>query len=590
MEKLTCVENSTELYGIKSWGQEYFSVSGEGEVLVRAGDPMSLLSLVESAKEKGLSLPILFKFGQIIQDKVSKLYSAFKEVIEEEGYDNTYKLAYPIKVNANKYGVESIQKGSFSDAGLEVGSKPELLAALTISKKESSFILCNGYKDAKYIELALVEKAKGYRLILVVEKPSELSLILELSAKLQIEPELGFRLKLSSQGKGKWASSGGDFSKFGLSAQEAVKGLHILQEAGKEECLTLLHFHIGSQIASLDCIRKSMEESALLYTEIARLFPSVHLFDVGGGLSIDYDGTASQEESSSNYTIKEYAKVIVETLQKVSKKKKVPPPMIITESGRALMAHHAVLVTEALEVTQRWNIPLLSEPTESVFQRRILSLHSALREETCIQVFYQAISIRKQAQLVFLQGDSSLTEKGEVDAAYFELVAQICLIAGDLPEDLEEIKGQILDSYLCNFSLFQSLPDTWAIDQICPIMPIHRLGEKPEQRAIIEDLTCDSDGKIDRFVLDKGVSPYLPLHFLDGSPYYIGAFLTGAYQEILGNCHNLFGKVNVVHVESSEKQVSILGESVADMLSDMGYRESECLSFAEGTTYLELSR
>jgi arginine decarboxylase len=589
MEKLTCVEDSTELYGIKSWGQEYFSVSEEGEVLVDIEKPVSLLSLVESAKKKGVSLPILFKFDQIIEDRVSRLYDAFKQAIEEEGYENTYKLAYPIKVNANKRAVTSIQKGSFFDAGLEVGSKSELLAALTVSKKESSFILCNGYKDAKYIELALTEKAKGYRLILVVEKPSELALILEVSAKLQIEPELGFRLKLSSQGKGKWASSGGDFSKFGLSAKEVVQGLRILQAVEKENCLTLLHFHIGSQIASLDCIRNAMKESALLYTEIARLFPSVHLFDVGGGLSVDYDGTASQEESSSNYTFKEYAKVIVETLQKVSKKEKVPSPVIITESGRALMAHHAVLVTEALEVTQRWNIPLLSEPTESIFQRRLLSLHSALREETCIQIFYEAISIRKQAQMVFLQGDSSLTEKGEVDAAYFELVAQICLIAGDLPQDLEEIRGQISDSYLCNFSLFQSLPDTWAIGQICPIMPIHRLGEKPEQKAIIEDLTCDSDGKIDRFVLDKGISPYLPLHSLDGSPYYIGAFLMGAYQEILGNCHNLFGKVNVVHVESSKKQTPVFGDNVADMLSDMGYGEGECHFFAERTTYLEPS-
>lgn len=582
--KLQTLIPNEQNYWTHRWGSPYFSINEKGHVSVKPyahGPEGDLFELVESLVQRGVEAPILIRFDDIVRDRIRYLQEAFAAAIKEFDYQNSYRIAFPIKVNPQCQVVEHVQMaGQNQEIGLEVGSKPELLAMMTFGENLQTLLLCNGYKDAEYIELALMARKLGRRSIIIIEQPYELQLVLDTAARLNIEAEIGFRMKLSSKGAGRWQTSGGDLAKFGLHAHEIVICIEQLQKANKLDWLKLLHFHIGSQITSIKAVKKALQEASRMYTELASLTPSLCFFDVGGGLGVDYDGSKTTSDSSMNYSVEEYARDVVYSIGEACQKAEIPQPVIITESGRALIAHHAVLITEVIDVapTVEPNILLEPPPTENDLLNTVFELYQNVTAETCGEALHDALELKESILNHFMHGDLNLFERSYGEKTCRHLIAKIRFLSKQLknvPQDIEKLDEVLFDTYFCNFSIFQSLPDSWAIDQLFPVMPIHRLDEEPTRRAILADMSCDSDGKIDRFVGKRENQHTLPLHPFQNSPYYLGVFLVGAYQEILGGLHNLFGDVNAVHVELDPQ-----GEWVINHIVE-GDTMEEVLSYAQ---------
>lgn len=584
----TSINQQKKLYGIQNWGQPYFDINDAGHVIVKINDAQGdLYELITSLVQRGIEPPILIRLNGIIRDRIHTLHTAFQEAIRDFNYRNTYQIAYPIKVNPQNHIVEVINQATHSySMGLEVGSKPELLAVLTL-EGNSSFLLCNGYKDAEYIEIALLSKKLGKRPIIIVEQAYELKLILEIAQKLEIDAEIGFRMKPTYKGSGRWTYSGGDFAKFGLNSHEIVQCLEELKNANKLAWLKLLHVHIGSQITSIEAIKKALAEAARMYTEIAKLCPSLAFFDAGGGLGIDYDGSKTTAQSSMNYSVGEYARDVVFAIGEACLKANLPDPIIITESGRAIVAQHAILITEVIDVspslqaTEKIDPP----PTSHEVPQSLYTLYQETTSENCLETLHDALELKEKIIEGFVYEDLNLTERAYSEQVYRRLLAKIRHVSRELeyvPEDIENLDKSLFDLYFCNFSVFQSIPDSWAIDQQFPIMPIHRLTEKPNRRAILADISCDSDGKIDHFIMRREIRPYIQLHEPTSLPYYIGIFFVGAYQEIMGGLHNLFGDTNAVHVElnadgSWEIQQIVEGDTIEEVLSYTQYQPKQML-------------
>lgn len=590
--KESLLSENEQRYWIRRWGSPYFSINDKGHVTIKPhpnapeGD---LFDLVESLVQRGIEAPILIRFDDIILDRVRYLQEAFEQVIREYEYQNVYQIVYPIKVNPQCHVVELIERtGQPKQLGLEVGSKPELLAVMTYHDNLQTLLLCNGYKDATYIELALMARKLGRHSIIIIEQAYELQLVLDIAQRLDVEAEVGFRMKLSTKGAGRWQTSGGDMAKFGLSIHEIDKCLEQLKKANKSDWLKLLHFHIGSQITTITAIQKALQEASRMYRELATLCPSLCYFDVGGGLGVDYDGSQSTSDSSMNYTVEEYAKDVVSTIGDACQKAGIPHPIIITESGRALAAHHAILITEVIDVAPSVDpiTALENPPTDNVLLHNLLDLYQNVTPETCREALNDAYALKETVLENFMHDEISLNERAYAEKVFKHLLAKIWLLAKQLdsiPENIEKLDNVLHDTYFCNFSVFQSLPDSWAIQQLFPIMPIHRLLENPTRRAVLADMSCDSDGKIDRFVGQRAYRNELPLHQFNSSPYYLGIFLVGAYQEIMGGLHNLFGDANVVHVGlDSEGQWEIKkiveGDTIEEVLSYAQYSPQQILN------------
>jgi arginine decarboxylase len=589
------IAKSADLYGIHAWGGGYFDINAAGHLAVcpdgvAGGRSLDLHDLVESLTKRGIELPVLIRFDGIIRDRVKKVYEAFRSAIVESSYKGSYRLAYPVKVNQQRHVVDTVyEAGREYGIGLEVGSKPEMLAVLALHNTPGGLLLCNGYKDAMYIELALLARKLGIRSIIIVEQLYEVGTILTVAEKLGVEAEIGIRIKPAAKGSGKWEASAGDAAKFGLNSYEVIEALEKLRKHERLHWLKLLHFHIGSQITSIGSLKNVLREAARMYVELAKLSPSIQFFDVGGGLGVDYDGSRSNFESSMNYTLEEYARDIIWETLAICEEQGIPHPDIVSESGRATVAHHAVLVTEVMDVAPVLDpLPRIEEPpTQHETLAELYNLYANLTIKNCHETFNDAVSLKDEILNRFNQGDLSLAERGYADRVLKHLFAKINGLSKDLkyvPEDLEKLDAGIRDTYFCNFSLFQSLPDSWAIDQLFPLMPIHKLETEPARRAVIADLTCDSDGIIDRFIDLKSINRYVRLHAPNGSPspYYIGFFLVGAYQEILGDLHNLFGDTNAVHIDFNaqgelEIRSVVEGDTVREVLHYVQFEPQDLL-------------
>lgn len=581
-----------DLYFFKRWGEGYFDVSPEGNILVKPGRTKKsgdLYKLVQTLVAQGIEPPILIRFNEILKSSIHSIHKAFSNAIKEYSYRSHHCMAYPIKVNPQRSVVECVEKyGRQFKMGLEVGSKPELIAVLTLDNHPESLLLCNGYKDSEYISLALMARKLGKRAIIIIEQPYELKLVLEMAQKFTVEPEIGFRMKISSPGAGRWQSSSGDHAKFGLFTYEIVECMQTLKAQGKEHWLKLLHFHIGSQQTTIESIKSALNEASMMYTEIAKGNPSLAFFDVGGGLAVDYDGTRSQNDSSMNYTIEEYARNVVSVIGEACLQANVEDPVIITESGRAIVSRHSVLIVEVIDVTSSTDLSVNSEIACShpILETLVTSLNE-VSFENCREIFHDCQELKDKILTEFVGGQLTLEERALAEKVYRLLLMKIhdlCKQKGEIPEEMEFLERFLLETYFCNFSVFQSLPDSWAINQLFPIMPIHRLHETPGHCGVLADLTCDSDGKIDTFIGKKMPANFLNLHKYQEGPYYIGIFLVGAYQEILGGLHNLFGDTNVVHAE--------LGTSGTWKLSKLveGDTVEEVLHYAQYNTEKQMEQ
>lgn len=575
------IEDSEELYNIRGWGRNYFSINAKGHVVVtpRQGyASVDLKDIMDELQVRDVSAPVLLRFPDILDNRIEKISNCFKEASGQYSYEAQNYMIYPIKVNQMRQVVEEIVSyGKKFNIGLEAGSKPELHAVLATNIAENALVICNGYKDASYIELALLAQKMGRQIYLVVEKLNELQLIADISKRLKIRPNIGIRIKLSSTGSGKWSESGGDQSKFGLNSSELLEAIDILERRGLKDCLKLIHFHIGSQINKIRVIKNALREATQFYVQLSKLGFGIEFIDIGGGLGVDYDGTrSSSSESSMNYSIQEYANDAVSAIVDACAKNGLRQPNIITESGRSLTAHHSVLIFEVLETTVLpvWKDSQEIDPEAHELARELYDIWDRLDQSRLFESWHDALQIREEALDLFSLGMLDLKTRAQIEKLFWSIAREVGDIAHSMkhvPEDLRKIAKMIPDKYFCNFSLFQSLPDTWAIDQLFPIIPISRLDEKPTRTCTIQDITCDSDGKINNFICPQGTSPALPVHPLKtGEPYYIGVFLVGAYQEILGDMHNLFGDTNAVHIsvykDRYEIDQIIEGESVDEVL------------------------
>ena len=585
MKKWT-IEDSKELYNICGWGISYFDVNDKGNVYVTPCKDDAQIDLREVMDELALrdvESPVLLRFPDILDNRIEKTASCFKKAADEYGYKGENFVIYPIKVNQMQPVVEEIiSHGRKFNLGLEAGSKPELHAVIAVQCQSDSLIICNGYKDQSYIELALLAQKMGKRIFIVVEKLNELDIIAKAAKKLNVRPNLGIRIKLASSGSGKWEESGGDASKFGLTSSELLEALEILEKKNMKDCLRLIHFHIGSQITKIRRIQTALREASQFYIQLHKMGYNVDFVDCGGGLGVDYDGTRSpSSESSVNYSIQEYVNDCLYTFVEASDRNGIPHPNIITESGRSLSAHHSVLVIDVLETATLPEMDESFEPSEEahVLVKDLYDIWDNLNQRTMLEDWHDAEQIREEALDLFSHGMVDLQTRAEIERMYWSVCREINSLAKSLkhtPEELKNLDKLLADKYFCNFSLFQSLPDSWAIDQLFPIVPIQRLDERPTRNATIQDITCDSDGKIANFVTNRHVSHVLPVHSLKkNEKYYLGVFLVGAYQEILGDMHNLFGDTNAVHVSVKDNSYHIDqifdGETVADVLDYVQY-------------------
>ena len=580
------IEDSEELYNIKGWGASYFGINDKGHAVVtplKDGVEVDLRELVDELALRDVTAPMLVRFPDILDNRIEKISHCFKRASEEYNYKAQNFIIYPIKVNQMRPVVEEVvSHGKKYNLGLEAGSKPELHAVIATNMDSDSLIICNGYKDESYIELALLAQKMGKRIFLVVEKMNELRLIAKIAKKLDMRPNIGIRIKLASSGSGKWEQSGGDASKFGLTSSELLEALDFLREKKMEGCLKLIHFHIGSQVTKIRHIQTALVESSQFYVQLHRLGFNIEFVDIGGGLGVDYDGTRSgSNEGSVNYSIQEYVNDAISTLVDISDKNGIPHPNIITESGRALSAYHSVLIFDVLETAHlpEWDDDIDIKPEDHELVRELYTIWDKLSQNTMLEAFHDAEQIRDESLNLFSHGLVDLQTRAQIECLYWSVMREVNHIAQNLKHTPDELRGLpklLADKYFCNFSLFQSLPDSWAIDQLFPIIPIQRLNERPNRNATLQDITCDSDGKIANFVVNGRPSHVLPLHSLKkNEPYYLGAFLVGAYQEILGDMHNLFGDTNAVHISIKDGKYNIDqifdGETVDEVLGYVQY-------------------
>ncbi len=574
------VHDASELYEVSRWGNGYFSINDAGHVQAHpTKDPAASIDvkeLVDRLQLRGISLPVLIRFTDVLKHRLGDIYNAFQTAITQNGYKGRYSCVYPIKVNQQRQVVEEVLNfGRPYGFGLEAGSKPELLAVVALADNDTP-IICNGFKDAEFIETAMLAQKIGRNIIPVVEKYTELALILEYAEKIGVRPKIGMRVKLATRGSGRWQSSGGFRSKFGLTVTELVRGLEELKSRGMEDCLKLLHFHLGSQITNIRIVKGALDEAARVYTELAKMGAGLEFMDVGGGLGVDYDGSQTNFESSMNYTLEEYANDIVYHIQTVCDEAGVPHPTIISESGRAVVAYHSMLVFNVVGVS---GFGAESIPTTSTSEMEqpvvdLIDTYNAVTARNALEAYHDAQQALESALGLFSGGYLPLEQRCMAENLFWAICTKLQKLVQtmeEVPEDLQNLDEQLSDTYFCNFSLFQSIPDSWAIKQLFPVMPIHRLGERPTNHAVLGDITCDSDGKLERFVDRRDVKKTLPLHAPGDDPYYLGVFLVGAYQEILGDLHNLFGDTHAVHVSLDEQggarlDALVKGDTVREVL------------------------
>lgn len=586
--------DASELYDVPSWGKGYFGINAEGHLTVHpTRDPnhsFDLKDLVERLQLRGLDLPILLRFNGILKDRLREIHDVFAQAIKEHDYKGRYACVYPIKVNQQRHVVEEIvQYGKPYGFGLEAGSKPELLAVVAMTDAETP-IICNGFKDAEFIEMAMLAQKIGRKVIPVVEKYTELELILKYAEKVGVRPQIGMRIKLAARGSGRWQLSGGYRSKFGLTVSEILQAFEELRSREMSDCFKLLHFHLGSQITNIRHVKGAITEAARAYCDLVKRGAGLEYLDIGGGLGVDYDGSQSNFESSVNYTLQEYAADVVHHLGSVCNEAEVPHPNIISESGRAMVAYHSALIFGVLGVSGLGNgddkVPNeLPEETEQPI-RDLLDTYKNVTARNVLEAFHDAQQAMDVTMTLFGTGYLSLDQRALAESMFWATCKKIRRLTEQLdyvPEELEGLDQLLSDTYFCNFSLFQSMPDSWAIKQLFPVMPIHRLNERPGRHAVIGDITCDSDGKIDQFIDRRDVKKTLRLHQYNNQPYYLGAFLIGAYQEILGDLHNLFGDTNTVHVDMTESgevviESLIKGDTVREVLDYVEFEPSELLT------------
>lgn len=596
MRKWT-IDDSVELYNIQGWGINYFSINEKGNVTVTPKEDenssIDLKEVIDELQVRDVNTPVLLRFPDILDDRIHKMHACFAKASNEYNFKAESFVVYPIKVNQTQPVVEEIVgHGQKFNIGLEAGSKPELHAVIASSTNNDSLIICNGYKDEDYIELALLAQKMGRRIFLVVEKLNELKMIATIAERLKITPNLGIRVKLASSGSGKWESSGGDASKFGLTSSDLIEAMDYLDSVNMKESLKLIHFHIGSQVTKMRRIKIAVREAAQFYVQFHKAGFPVEFVDIGGGLGVDYDGTkSSHSESSVNYTIQEYVNDTISSMVDVSDKNDIPHPNIITESGRSLTAHHSVLVFEVLESASvpQWKNEVELNDDDHDLVKELYALREKLNQSKMLEIWHDAQSIREEALGRFSLGLLDIKTRAQIERLFWSIAQDIHKMTSNLkhvPDEFNVLSKLLSEKYFCNFSLFQSLPDSWAIDQIFPIIPIHRHKEKPDVEATIQDITCDSDGKIANFISTRNMSYNLPVHRLKGDdPYYIGVFLVGAYQEILGDLHNLFGDTNAVHLSATKEGYSIDqiidGETVADVLEYVQYNPKKLVRTVE---------
>jgi arginine decarboxylase len=584
------IEDSTGLYMIDRWGAGYFGVTANGDMAVAPsqdrGTTIPIIDVVREASSLNLDTPILIRFQDLLRHRVETLNNAFNRAIADNNYRGSYRGVFPIKVNQLREVVEEIlDAGRPFNYGLEVGSKPEIFAGLAMHQDPESLLVCNGYKDATFIRMAMLGRKLGKKVILIAEKLSEIRAIAQIAAEMNVEPWIGIRVRLLSKGKGKWATSGGEHAKFGLSTAEILEAIEILREAKMESAFKLLHFHIGSQIPDILTIKRAVREAAMYYAKLHKMGHPLEYLDVGGGLAIDYDGSRSEFHSSMNYTLEEYASDIVYNIGDVCDDEKVPHPNIVSESGRAIVAHHSVLVVQAFGAIEKTPLePREVRTANHKLIRELEDIDRRLNLPNLNESWHDLQQIKEQVQTMFEFGLLSLDVKARVESLYWELAERMQLLVEgmdeeEVPEDLRTLKIELADQHICNFSVFQSLLDHWALGQLFPIAPIHRLNQRPRLESTLVDITCDSDGKVSKYIDFNDVRETLPLHELrNGEPYYLGIFLTGAYQDIMGDIHNLFGRVNEVHVFLDEDEESgfyieeeIPGQSIGDVLAMTQY-------------------
>lgn len=598
------IADSASQYGVDRWGDQYFSISDDGTIVVSPDrtpeSQIDFKKLVDRLIDRGLRLPILIRFNGILRDRMIRLSECFKSAIEKHDYQNRYRCVFPIKVNQQREVVQQIvAEGSRLGFGVEAGSKPELLAAIAMSEP-SVPIICNGFKDEEFIRLAMMAQRLGRTVFPVVEKASELDLIFRVASEIGVRPTIGMRVKLATRGSGRWQASGGYRSKFGLTVAEVLSALDRMIEMDVADCFQLLHFHVGSQIANIRQLKSAILEAAQIYVDLQRRGAAMGYMDVGGGLGVDYDGTQTDSDSSMNYSMQEYANDVVDHVQGVCDDAGVPHPQLISESGRAIAAQHSVLVIETLGVTKQGNAELPewataagADPEQPVgppddYEKPVHDLwyaYNRLTPANMRESFHDAQLSLDLCMNLFSGGYLPLEQRVAAENLYFALchrVREIATQEGKVPKELAHLDRMLSDIYFVNFSLFQSLPDSWAIDQLFPIMPIHRLKEKPERKAVLGDITCDSDGKVDSFVCGQGRQDTLLLHELNnGESYQLGVFMVGAYQEILGDLHNLFGDTHAVHVECEKQVVKVRsivkGDTISEVLGYVQYDDRELL-------------
>jgi arginine decarboxylase len=583
--------DAADLYEVARWGNGYFSVGPNGHLLVHPDkDPtksIDLKQLVDRLQVRGIDLPILLRFAEILQHRLGEIHGVFKNAMKESGYRGDYCCVYPVKVNQQRQVVEEVLRfGQPYRFGLEAGSKPELLAVIALADNDTP-IICNGFKDAEFIETAMLAQKIGRSIIPVVERFSELHLILEYAEKLGVRPRIGMRVKLATRGSGRWQSSGGFRSKFGLTASELLKGLELLASRGMEDCLQLLHFHQGSQITNIRHIKAALNEASRIYTELVKRGAGLRYLDVGGGLGVDYDGSQTNFESSVNYSLQEYANDVVYHVQNACDEAGVPHPTIISESGRAVVAYHSMLIFGVLGVSEQGGMADVHEPPADAEQplHDLWETYQSINVRNLLESYHDSQQSLDTAMNLFASGYLPLDQRSAVENLYWAICRRICKLTKTLdyvPEELEGLEASLSDTYFCNFSLFQSIPDSWAIKQLFPVMPIHRLNERPVRAAVLGDVTCDSDGKVDQFIDRRDVKRTLPLHACQNEPYYLGAFLIGAYQEILGDLHNLFGDTNAVHVSTDGRgevvvDAVIKGDTVREVLDYVEFDSNQLI-------------
>ncbi len=592
------IADSVETYGVRTWGKGYFAVNKLGHLTVHPNkqpeESVDLKELIDSLQARGIQLPILLRFTDILRHRVGEIHDAFKKAIDEFEYQGSYCCVYPIKVNQQRHVVEEILDfGKPYHFGLEAGSKPELLAVLALTNgggkgNEGTPIICNGFKDDEFIQMTVLARKMGKQIIPVVEKFTELEAIVRHSEELGVRPALGVRVKLAARGAGRWRSSAGYRSKFGLTLTEVLEAVEYLKERDMADCLQLLHFHLGSQITNIRSVKSALTEAARVYVELHRVGAGVKFLDVGGGLGIDYDGSQTDFESSTNYTLQEYANDVVFRIKGVCEEAGVPHPTIISESGRAMVAYHSMLIFDVLGVHNfdRYDTPD-KVPADAPQQLAdLFGIFRDLKKKNLLESYHDAVQAVDESLNLFNLGGMSIEMRAMVERLFWAVCGKIQRIVHGMdytPEELEGLESLMSDTYFCNFSIFQSMPDAWAIKQLFPIMPIHRLNEAPTRRGVLGDITCDSDGKIDQFIDLRDVRKTLELHPFNGQPYYLGAFLLGAYQEILGDLHNLFGDTNAVHVsvdENGDYSIDhvIKGDTVREVLAYVQYSGEELLA------------